>query len=153
MLRLASLIRKRISFGVALVLPIAACSTNAAPNDRCETSVDLTPAQLADVYPEKPCEIVVTNGARTVRVEVTVATCSTIECDANCSSPDLQMGFSLCNRGGQAGGSLIVNTDTATGTTLGPFLGATQGTQVSVTITCGGTRVWSGQRGVCGVPM
>lgn len=141
-----------LCLGVAVVLPSAACYT---PEECPATStVELTPAQLVDLYPEKPCEIVITTGSRTMRVEMAVAACGASECDAACSSPDLQMGFSVCARGGQPGGFLIVATDSATGKTLVPFLGVNQRNPgASVTITCGGAQVWSGTRGVCSFPM
>ena len=141
----------RFASGVGLLLAaVAACSsTNEA--DRCDWPVDLAPPQLQNPHPEQACEILVVNGARTLHVEVTgVADCGTSGCAAACSSPDLQMTFSHCDRGGPGGGSLSVTTSPRDAAALGTFLGATPKLpNASVAITCGGPVVWTGQLMVC----
>lgn len=90
---------------VIVVGAIAACTSSAGPpSDNCNWPIDLVPSQLPDLHPEQACEILVVNGARTLRVEVAAVTaCGTTECDTSCSSPDRQMSFAFCYRGGPGG--------------------------------------------------
>lgn len=123
-------------------------------DDRCDFAA-VTPMNLQDPQPDQPCEIVVTNGARSLRVEVTgVAACDGGVCPATCSSPDLQMGFARCYRGAKAGDPFVVTLDGPSGAAIGPFLGATRRNPWAwAAITCGGQSAWSGQVGVCGIAM
>lgn len=154
MLRWRSLIWKRAPFGVGLLLATAACSTSGSLDDRCDFAA-VTPTNLEDPQPDQPCEIVLTNGSRTLRVEVAgVAACDAGVCDAACSSPDLQLEFPLCYRGGKPNDPIVVTPDGPSGAAIGPFLGATpRNPWAWAAITCGGRSVWSGQVGVCGVAM
>lgn len=145
-------LRSALGFGlVGTALALGCSSGEYAGDDPPCTVQNLTVP--SDTRTEAGCEINLTRGSRSVRVEMRSSPgCDAGRCEVACRSPDLSLAFVSCTRGPKGSPfGFTLTRQSAAG--LQSWFGAGRGDTATVTVTCAGEVVWAGLLPLCVVPL